>query len=60
MGREREVGQKQLETVQMAAAKKVLEFSNTTSIAILRAEMGMYPLKHKTREKVEMTIPGIK
>ena len=36
---------KQLETVQMAAAKRVLGCSSTTSITILRAELGMYPLK---------------
>ena len=36
---------KQLETVQMTAAKKVLGCSSTTSITVLRAELGMYPLK---------------
>lgn len=36
---------KQLETVQMTAAKKVLGCSSTTSNTVLRAELGMYPLK---------------
>ena len=35
----------QLETVQMTAAKKILGCSSTTSNAVLRAELGMYPLK---------------
>ena len=34
---------KQLETVQMTAAKKILGYSSTTSnTAVLRAELGMY------------------
>ena len=36
---------KQLETVQMTAAKKILACSSTTSITVLRAELGMYPLE---------------
>ena len=36
---------KQLETVQMAAAKNVLGCSCTTSNTVLRAELGMYPLE---------------
>ena len=36
---------KQLETVQMKGAKKVLGCSSTTSNTVLRAELGMYPLK---------------
>ncbi|CAB1096278.1 unnamed protein product [Ectocarpus sp. CCAP 1310/34] len=38
---------KQLETVQMAAAKKILGCSSTTSNTVLRAELGMYSLKTK-------------
>ena len=48
---------KQLETVQMTEATKVLGYSSTTSYTALRAEPGMYPLKtNKRRDKVEMTI----
>ena len=36
---------KQLETVQMTAAKKALGCSSTTSNTVLRAELGMHPLK---------------
>ena len=36
---------KQLETMHMTAAKKVLECSSTTSNALLRAELGVYPLQ---------------
>ena len=36
---------KQLETVQMTAAKNILGCSSTTSNAVLRAELGMYPLQ---------------
>ena len=36
---------KQLETVQMTAAQKVLGCSSTTSNTVLGAELGMYPLK---------------
>ena len=36
---------KQLETVQMTAAKKVLGCSSTTSNTVLRAELEMYPLE---------------
>ena len=36
---------KQLETVQMTAAKKILGCSSTTSNTVLRAELGMYPLE---------------
>ena len=36
---------KQLETVQMTAAKKVLGCSSTASNTVLRAELGMYQLK---------------
>ena len=35
---------KQLETVQMVAAKKILGCSSTTSNTVLRSELGMYPL----------------
>ena len=35
---------RQLETVQMTAAKKVLGCSSTTSDTALRAELEMYPL----------------
>ena len=38
---------KQLETVQMTAAKKVLGWSSTTSDTALRTELGMYPLKNQ-------------
>ena len=38
---------KKLETVQMAAAKKILGCSKTTSNTALRAELGMYPLPTK-------------
>ena len=37
---------KQLEPVQMTVAKYMLGCSSTTSVAVLRAELGMYP--HKT------------
>ena len=36
---------KQLEAVQMTVAKKVLRCSSTTRNTVLRAELGMYPLK---------------
>ena len=36
---------KQLETVQMTAARKTLRCSSTTSNTVLRAELGMRPLK---------------
>ena len=36
---------KQLQTVQMTAAKNVLGCSSTTSYTVLRAELGMYPLE---------------
>ena len=36
---------KQLETVQMTAAKKTLGCSSTTSNTVLRAELGMHPYK---------------
>ena len=36
---------KQLETVQMTAATKILGCSSTTSNTVLRAELGMYPLE---------------
>ena len=35
---------KQLETVQMTAAKEALTCSSTTSTTVLRAELGMHPL----------------
>ena len=38
---------KKLETVQLAAAKKILGCPKTTSITALRAELGMYPLQTK-------------
>ena len=38
---------KQLETVQMTAAKKVLGWSSTTGNTVLRAELGIFPLKNK-------------
>ena len=44
MERGREV-RKQLETVQMAAAKKVIVGCSSTSTIVLRAEPGMYPVK---------------
>ena len=44
MGRERKV-RKQLQTVQMPAATKILGCSSTTRNTVLRAEPGMYPLK---------------
>ena len=48
MGREREVRQTK-KAVQIAAAKKILGCSSTTSNTVLRAELraelGMYPLK---------------
>ena len=48
---------KQLETVQMTAAKKILGCSSTTSNTVLRAELGMHPLKtNKRREEIEMAI----
>ena len=46
----------QLETVQMAAAKRVLGCSSTTSNTVLRAELGMYPLNNQRREKVDRAI----
>ena len=36
---------KQLETVQMTAAKQILGCSSTSSNAVLGAELGMYPLE---------------
>ena len=36
---------KQLETVRMTAAKNILACSSTTRNTVLRAELGMYPLK---------------
>ena len=36
---------KQLETVQLTAAKKVLGCSRTTSNIVSKAELGMYPLE---------------
>ena len=48
---------KQLETVEMTAAKRVRGCSSTTSNAVLRTELGMYPLKaDKRREKVQMAL----
>ena len=41
----------QVETVQMTAAKKVPGCSSTTSNAVLRAELGIYP--HKTIRDVK-------
>ena len=41
---------KQLETVQMTAAKKIIGCRSTTSNTVLRAEPGMYP--HKTNRDV--------
>ena len=35
---------KQLEKVQMAAAKRIIGCSSTTSDTALRAELGIYPL----------------
>ena len=47
---------KPLKTVQMTAAKKILGCSSTTSNTVLRAELGMYPLKtNGDVRKVEMT-----
>ena len=43
---------KQLETVQMTAAKKILGCSSTTSnTAVLKAELRMYPLKTNRDER---------
>ena len=61
---------KQLETVQMAAAKKILRCSSTTSRTVLRAELGMYPPKtirdlrklewqYKVRNVPEKRLPAI-
>ena len=36
---------KQLKTVQMTAAKNIVRSSSTTSSTVLRAELGMSPLK---------------
>ena len=36
---------KQLQTVQMTAAEHMLGCSSTTSYTVLRAELGMHPLK---------------
>ena len=36
---------KQLETARMTAARKTLRCSSTTSKTVLRAELGMHPLK---------------
>ena len=48
---------KQLETVQMAAAKKVIGCLSTTGKTVLRAALGMCPLEtKKRREKVEKAI----
>ena len=40
---------KQPETVQMTAANKILGCSSTTSNTVLRAELGMYPLRTKIK-----------
>ena len=45
---------KQLETVPMTAAKKILGCSSTTSNTALRAELGTH--SKQRHEKVEMTI----
>ena len=61
---------KQLETVQMTAAKTVLGYSSTTSITVLRSELGMYSLKtnrnmrkltwqYKVRNMPEKRLPAI-
>ena len=48
---------KQLETVQMAPAKNILGCSSMTSNTVIKASLGMYPLKtNMTREKIEMAI----
>ena len=39
---------KQLETLQMTEAEKILRCSSTTSSIVLRAELGMHPLKTNT------------
>ena len=45
---------KQLEAVQMTAAKKILGCSSTTSNTVLSAERGMYPLeRNKDVRKLE-------
>ena len=36
---------KQLETIQMTATIKILRCSSTTSDTVVRAELGMHPLK---------------
>ena len=38
---------KQLEAVQMTAAKNILVCPSTTSNTVIRAELGMYPLENK-------------
>ena len=61
---------KQLETVRMTAAKKILGCSSTTSITVLRAELGMYPLetngdvrklkwRYKVKDMPEKRLPAI-
>ena len=61
---------KELETVQMTAAKKILRCSNTTSNIVLRAALGMYPLKtirdvrkmkwqYKAKNMPEKRLPAI-
>ena len=48
---------KQLETVQMTAAKYILGCSSTTNNTVLTAELGLYPLKTtRGREEGEMAI----
>ena len=43
---------KELETKLMTAAKNMLGCSSTTSNTVLRAELGIYPLKSDTRRDV--------
>ena len=47
---------KQLETVQMTAAKNILGCSSTTGNTVLRTMLGVYPLETNRREKLETTI----
>ena len=58
MGRERKARKRIGNRVQMTAAKKLPRGSRTTSNTVLRAEMGLYPLKtnRAIHEKVEKVI----
>ena len=47
---------KQMESVHMSAGNTMLRCSRTTSSALLRAELGMYPLDTTSRDEVKMAI----